>query len=264
MINMHYAFISILIVYLVATLFYLLRLIIGDPKLSAIALRITMVGAALQLGVLITHFVLGDQAIHLSYLEYFQFSALLLALVFIGLCFGKKFYGSGPFFIALIDIFCILSLTMDNPYLVGASARGSGYLSLHLSCIFLSLSVFSLALITAVMFLLSERQIRNKKFAGIVAKFPSLATLDDIHYKALYVGFILFTLAIITGAGYSKVMTGQYISNDPKQILSFLSWCFFAIFLNFRVKQGWQGHKGILLSFVGFASMILLFIVGLT
>jgi len=179
------------------------------------------------------------------------------------LCFTKRFYGSGPFFIALIDIFCILSLTLENPYSLAATVRGSGYLSLHLVCIFLSLTVFSLALITAIMFLLTEWQIKSKKFAGIVAKFPPLAVLDDIHYKALYVGFVLFTLAIITGAGYSKVTLGQYISNDPKQILSLTSWLFFAILLNFRIKRGWQGHKGILLSFIGFTSMILLFIVGL-
>lgn len=261
---MHYAFISILIIYLVATLFYLMRLILGKPKLSALALRVTVVGAIAQLIVLVTHFIISPQSFNFTYLEYFQISSLLLAGTFIGLCFSKKFYGSGPFFITLIDVFCILSLSLENPYGIAASVRGSGYLSLHLVSIFLSLSVFSLALITAIMFLMSEWQIKHKRFEGIVAKFPSLAVLDNVHYKSLLAGFVLFTFAIITGAGYSKVVQGHYVSNDPKQILSFLCWFFFAVLLNFRVKNGWQGHKGILLSFIGFTSMILLFFVGLS
>jgi ABC-type uncharacterized transport system permease subunit len=260
---MFYAFITVLSLYLFATLFYLLRLIFGKPVFSALALRVTMVGALAQLGVLVFHFIQMPKPWMLTYLEYLQLSALVLAVLFIVLCFTKRFYGSGPFFIAFIDLFCIYSLTLENPFLENLPRAGSGYLSIHLICIFLSLSVFSIGLVVALMFLLSERQLKHKQFDGIVSRFPSLAVLDSIHYKSLYVGFVLFTFAIITGAGYSKMMTGHYLANDSKQFVSIACWIFFAVLLNFRVRQGWQGHKGVLLSLVGFVGMVFLFILGL-
>ena len=123
--------------------------------------------------------------------------------------------------------------------------------------------MFSIGLVAAIMFLLSERQIKHKNFEGIVARFPSLAILDNIHYKSLYVGFLLFSLAIITGAGYSKLTSGTYLTNDPKQWISLLCWFFFALLLNFRVRQGLQGRKGVMLSMVGFVGMTFLFFVGI-
>jgi len=256
------AFILVLACYLIATVLYLLRLITNYEKLSAIALRVTMAAAVVHLIVLARHFLLMSYPFAPTFLEYFQVSALLLAVVFIGLCFFKKFYGSGPFFITLIDLFCIFSLTQVSYSLGLPAVKGYGYLFIHLSSIFLSMTVFSLSLVTAIMFLLSEWQIKNKSFHGIVRRFPSLAVLDDVHYKSLYAGFILFSVAILTGAGFSKIHTGHYVNNDIKQIMSIMSWFFFAMILNFRVRQGWQGHKGIVLSVSGFIGMVLLFIVG--
>lgn len=261
---MTFAFISVLALYLVATLLYILRLLTGYKKLSAIALRVTVLAALEQSVVLGLHFSQLPRPWILTYLEYFQLSALVLSVLFIILCFTRRFYGSGPFFITLIDVFCIMSLTLDSPNLELTHTRGFGYLSIHLTSIFLSLSIFSIAMVAAIMFLLSEWQIKHKRFEGMVARFPSLAVLDQVHYKSLLMGFAIFTLAIFTGAGYSKMTSGHYISTEPKQILSFLSWGFFAILLNFRFKKGWQGHKGIWLSLIGFANLILLFLLGLS
>lgn len=260
---MQTAFIIVLGIYLVATLFYLLRLITGKTILSALGLRVSMLAVIVQFFILLFHLISLPSPLVLTYLEYFQLSAFFLATTFIILCFKKKFYGSGPFVIALVVIFCVYSLTFDSSHLTSTALSTTGYLSFHLISIFLSLSFFSLGLIVAIMFLLSEKQVRSKKIGGIIAKFPSLAVLDETHYRALYAGFVFFTFAILMGAGHSKMLTGHYLANNLTQVGSILSWLFFAMFLNLRVCQGWQGHKGILLSFIGFASMIFLFIVGL-
>lgn len=261
--NFQPVFFSILIFYLIATVFYLLRLIVGKPIFSVIGLRLTLFTALLQAATLLAHVIVYQRPFFTSYLDYFQTSALVLALLFVFLCFTKKFYASGPLFITLIDVLCIFSLTYPNPYILATPVRGQGYLIFHISTIFLSLSVFAIGLVSAILFLLAERSLKKKRFDGWVANLPPLESLDEVHYKALYVGFILFTFAIITGAGFSKVTTGHYIAENLKQILSILLWFFFAVLLNFRVQKGWQGHKGILLSLIGFAGMGLLFFVGL-
>lgn len=260
---MQTAFVSVLIFYLIATVFYVLRVIVGRPLFSAIGFRVILVGAVLQLAVLATHWYGIQAVLFVTYLDAFQISALLLVVVFITLCFTQKFYGSGLFFVTLIDVFCILSLTLQNPYSITSTLPGFGFLYFHLASIFLSLSVFSLGLVTALMYLMLEYQLKSKKLIGLAAKFPSLAALEEIHHKALSFGFILFSGAILTGAGYSKIRTHHYIDEDPKQILSVLSWLFFAVILNFRVRRGWLGHKAVILSLMGFVGLFFLFFIGI-
>jgi len=263
MISFPSAFLAVLILYLVATLLYLLRLILGRPIFSVLGLRIVIFAALLQSLALVAHAFQSDRPFISSYLENYQLSSLVLAVFFIVLCFTKRFYAAGPLFVTLIDVFCILSLSYDHPDLLMEPARGRGYLIFHLSSIFLSLSVFAIGLISAILFLIAEKQIKTKQHHGWVAKLPPLASLDEVHHKALYAGFFLFTFSILTGAGFSKVTTGHYIAENFKQILSFVLWVFFAVLLNFRVRQGWQGHKGVILSLTGFVGLVLLFFVGL-
>lgn len=261
---MHFqtAFFSVLTLYLIATLFYLLRLILGRVIFSVIGLRVTMLAALVQAITIAVHVFVLKRPFFTSYFDYFQTSAWLLAVLFVILCFTRNFYAAGPLFITLIDVFCILSVTFPNPYILAAPMRGQGFLIFHLCSIFLSLSVFAIGLVSAILFLLVENRLKAKKFEGWSAKLPPLKDLDDVHYRALYAGFLLFTAAIISGAGYSKMNTGHYVADDLKQILSIALWLFFAVLLNLRVQRGWQGHKGVVLSLAGFAGMALLFFVG--
>lgn len=261
--NFHLAFIMVFLSYLLVTTLYLLRLIWGKPLISALALRLCLITAMIQTGLLAGHFVASPHSIFSTYFDYYQVSACVLAWIFVWLCFVKRFYASGPLFVALIDVFCILSLTHDNPYSFTNTLPGSGFLFFHLSSIFLSLTFFVVGFVSAVLFLVSNYQIKHKQFEGWLAKLPSLSELEDVHYRSIGFGFMLFTLSILMGAGYAKVNTGFYITSDIKQILSYLTWIFFALILNLRVRLGWQGHKGIVLSLFGFVGLVCLAWVGL-
>lgn len=261
--NFHLFFLAILGLYLIATAFYLVRLVVQKPILSVVGLRVTLLAALAQVVGLVWHFFSTPNQAFTSYFDYYQVSAVVLALIFIGLCFTRRFYASGPLFVTLIAVLCILSLTHENPYSFTTSLPGYGYLFFHLSAIFLSLALFSVAFVSALLFLISERQIKTKRFEGFMSKLPSLTVLEDVHNRAVFVAFLVFTFAILTGAGYSKINAGHYITGDLKQILSGVIWLFFALLLNFRHRQGWQGHRGIVLSMFGFSGMAVLFWVGL-
>lgn len=261
--SFHLAFVMILMTYLLVTALYLLRMVWAKPVIAAIALRLCLLTVFVQTLVLLGHFFTQSTPAFSSYFDYYQLSSCLLAWIFVGLCFAKRFYAAGPLFVALIDVFCILSLTHQNPYSFTMTLPGSGFLFFHLSSIFLSLTFFVVGLVSAILFLVSNYQIKHKRFDGWMSKLPSLHELEDVHYKAIGFGFMLFTLSILMGAGYAKINTGYYITSDLKQILSYVTWIFFAVVLNLRVKLGWQGHKGILLSLVGFVGLLSLAWVGL-
>lgn len=251
--------------YLVATLFYVLRAMTGKTWLSALGLRIMIVGALLQAGTLIWHVLSLGQAFLPDYNFYFQSAALLLTTIFVGLCFAKKFYSSGLFFVPIIDVLCIFSFTHRLPAQTTLSNNASFFLVIHISCIFLTLCLFCVSMVTAIMFLLGEAQIKHKRFEGIIAKFPPLTTLETIHSKSLLVGFSLFTVVVFSGIVFARISTGHFFYADSaKQWLSILCWVFFAFILSLRIKKIGRGHRGIVLSLLGFVGMILLFLVGLS
>lgn len=256
--------ILVALLYGIAFVFSLVRIIVGNKIAGAIGLRLAVVAAMVQGGVLALHFyTLPTQTLR-SFQEEFQLAAWVIALTYIFLCFVKKFYAASPFFLPIILVFSIISLVRPDAQLATVfEHRGSGYLAIHLMVIFLTLAAFSVGLVTSLLFLLEESRIKSKNLNAYTLKLPPLAVIDDIHYKALFAGFVFFSLTIITGAGYAKITTGHYLTGDIKQFLSLLCWFFFAALLNFRVRKGWQGHKGITLSLIGFAGMGILFIVGL-
>lgn len=255
----------IAVLYAVAFGLSLLRLAMDRPRYGAIGLRVAVLASLIQAAAIAAHLWWRPAAALASFQEELQIAAFVLAVVFIGLCFSKRFYASGPFFLPFILLFCLISLTVPDYHFKNLFVhRGSGYLSLHLTSLFLTLAAFVVGLVTSILFLVEEGSIKHKRLSGIGLRLPPLAVIDDIHYRSLFVGFLLFSFTILTGAGYAKVTTGHYLTGGIKQFLSLLCWFFFAVLLNFRVQKGWQGHKGIVLSLIGFAGMTLLFIVGLS
>ena len=264
MINMGFpqAFFAILVLYLVATLFYLLRLVIGQRALGAIALRIMMLAAFVQTAVLAVHFLSTREPWFSSWLEYFQIAAVAIAWSFITLCFTRKLYAGGPLFSALVVVLCLLSLTYDNPYRIGIAERGNGYLYIHLTAMFLSLSVLSVGFLASILFLLAERQIKTKRFEGWLAKLPPLEVIQTVHDRALTAGFLFYTLSVLAGAGFAKVSSGHYLSGGTKQWLGVGSWLFFATFINLRNRIGLIGHKGMAAALASYAVLFFVFWVG--
>jgi len=89
---------------------------------------------------------------------------------------------------------------------------------------------------------------------------PSLDSVEQIHAKALTLGFILLSGGIITGAAWAKSVTGFYFFEDARQLWSIIAWLIYALFLQARISAGWRGRRGILLSLLGFVVIVFTFL----
>jgi cytochrome c-type biogenesis protein CcsB len=81
--------------------------------------------------------------------------------------------------------------------------------------------------------------------------------LDEITYRAIAVGFPIFTLGgLIFGAIWADQAWGVYWSWDPKETWSLITWFVYAFFLHARLMRGWRGHKAAIVSVLGFVAVI--------
>ncbi len=81
--------------------------------------------------------------------------------------------------------------------------------------------------------------------------------LDEITYKAIAIGFPIFTLGgLIFGAIWADQAWGVYWSWDPKETWSLITWFIYAFYLHSRLLRGWRGRKIAVVASIGFAAVI--------
>ncbi len=137
-------------------------------------------------------------------------------------------------------------------------ALQSQWLVWHVILSFIGEAGFAVAFGASVMYLIRKRA-GEDGFVGRV--FPSLVTLDTVSYRAVAVGFPVFTLgALIFGAIWAKYAWGDYWSWDPKETWALITWIVYALYLHARIMRGWKGTVAAWISIIGFlATMFTLF-----
>jgi len=100
------------------------------------------------------------------------------------------------------------------------------------------------------------------RFGGLLKKIISsfnisAEMLDELTYKAIAIGFPIFTLGgLIFGAIWADQAWGKYWTWDPKETWSLITWFMYAFFLHSRLMRGWKGRKVAAVAVLGFIAVI--------
>lgn len=82
---------------------------------------------------------------------------------------------------------------------------------------------------------------------------PAAVTLDDLTYRAIALGYPLFTVgAIIFGMVWANKAWGRYWGWDPKETWALITFLVFSLYLHVRLTRGWRGTWTAVLSITGF------------
>jgi cytochrome c-type biogenesis protein CcsB len=192
-----------------------------------------------------------------SALSFFSWSIILAYLVF-QIRFKLMVLGSfvAPFATFLMIVSSALPWTQGPPKPIFQSL----WLTLHVGTVFMGKGLFAITFLAAVMYLIQERHIKQKKLGSFFKRLPSLATLDSINYHALIYGFPFLTLGMISGSLYAQYAFGSYWQWDPKEVWTLITWLFYAALLHERVAVGWQGRRAAIMSIICFSILIFTFV----
>src|SRR5690606_10280440 len=81
--------------------------------------------------------------------------------------------------------------------------------------------------------------------------------LDEISYRAIAIGFPIFTLgALIFAMIWAEIAWGRFWGWDPKEVWALITWLFYSAYLHFRLSRGWQGLKSSWLAVIGFVIVL--------
>jgi ABC-type transport system involved in cytochrome c biogenesis permease subunit len=137
-------------------------------------------------------------------------------------------------------------------------------LGTHAGLIMLAYAAFFISFGAGLMYIIQERELKNKRFGTIFYKLPSLEACDSISFKSVAVGFILLTLGVAAGltlgvaAGiaWSHARDGVYWHGKPIELFSVVTWIIYLIIIQSRLSAGWGGRNAAFATIIGFVLVL--------
>lgn len=103
----------------------------------------------------------------------------------------------------------------------------------------------------------SEEQLDRVEGArGLLSRLPAASTFDTLSFRIIQIAFPVWTFAVIAGAVWAHEAWGRYWGWDPKETWAFVTWVIYAGYLHARSTAGWRGMRASILSGVGFVSLM--------
>ena len=234
------------IFYIFSLLVYFAALFSRRERWAVGGFVLAVIGFVVHTAALILRTVGSGHAPFTNMFESMSFLAWAMVLALI--VFGKtsRVPRLGPYLMLIVVALDALASSPLMPK--GATplvpALQSYWLWLHVSVTLLGEAFFAVAFIASLLFLASGDE--EKK-----------ARLDALAYRAVAVGFPLFTLGgLVFGMVWAYRAWGTYWSWDPKEVWSLITWFVFALYLHTRIVMGWKGKRSAFIAVIGFLAAL--------
>jgi len=128
-------------------------------------------------------------------------------------------------------------------------------IKIHVLLSMLAYSLLTLASVQAILLAVQDHHLHNRHPAGFVRALPPLQTMESLLFEMIGVGFVLLTLALVSGFAFLEDMFAQHLVH--KTVLSTLGWLVFGTLFLGRLRYGWRGRTAIIWTLSGFVILVL-------
>ena len=110
-------------------------------------------------------------------------------------------------------------------------------------------------LIGLILLAIQDRHLHNRQPGGFIRALPPLQVMEALLFQMIGVGYVLLTLALLTGILFLEDIFAQHLVH--KTVLSIIAWLVFGILLWGRWHFGWRGRVAIRWTIGGFIFLML-------
>ena len=145
---------------------------------------------------------------------------------------------------------------------VGAGVEDLSTLGrIHISLATIGVGVFALASALSAIYLVEERALRKKKFDALAFKDKGapLESLDKLSHRLIWVGFPIFTVALVLGAIWVSKL-GESLDR-LEYPLAAVTWVSYAALLVMRQVYGYRGRRAAKLTLTGFVAALAVLVI---
>jgi ABC-type uncharacterized transport system permease subunit len=137
---------------------------------------------------------------------------------------------------------------------------------IHLALALIAYSVFTIAVLHAVLMALADRLLHRKgageaargdPLHGPAASLPPLLTIERMFFRLVGAAFVLLTATLATGMALSESMFGRAMRLNHETVFAVMAWLTFAVLLWGRLVRGWRGRTALRWTVSGFVALML-------
>lgn len=138
----------------------------------------------------------------------------------------------------------------------------TSFIGLHVFANLIGDALFLLACGAAVMYLVQEKRLKNKRTPlKKRGSLPPLESLDKAAHRFLMAGFPLITLGMATGTVWAQKLEGGSPDVVLRAVFGYATWLLIGGVLLLRVLVGWRGRRAAYGTVAGFACAVVVLLV---
>ena len=137
--------------------------------------------------------------------EVFQFVSwsIIILWLFTGQVFRLSLFGAGcATLAAIISFLSFLMPGLDGSVAAGSQLAGNPRVDAHAALALFSYGIFGLLAVLSALYLLQNKSLKSKRWAGIFRYLPSLVEMDTVLLRLLIMACVIYTISIGIGALY--------------------------------------------------------------
>ena len=196
-----------------------------------------------------------SQGLNLTFYNAISLVLFIISTLILILSVTKKREFLGLFLLPIV--IAGIALTILKPEIHAATSNVRG-LQFHIVFSLFAFSVLTISAIQSILLFNQERHLRKAELEGITRALPPLHETEKFLFQTIVAGFVLLSVALLTGFLFLENMFEQHIVH--KTILSILAWVLFAVLLWGRWQFGWRGQMAVRWTLGGFAFLILAYL----
>ncbi len=246
--------------YAASVLGYLWHFFYQKPSGQKFALLLLM-GGVLAHGSAVTCQIVSMKTLPVYTLaQNLTLAALILGLIFLFCQYFFHFNGLGIFVSASLCFVIGTVLALPHTLVEPHQVLSGFWLYSHIAFSFAGDAALGLAAGVSALYLVQERNIKNKNPGFFFRRLSPLDSLDEMSSVFLGFGFCLFTFGLVTGFIYAKAVWGRFWGWDVKEFFSLFAWCIYGALLHCRFHVGWRGRRTAIMTILGFLVLLFTFL----
>ena len=174
----------------------------------------------------------------------------------LGLYIRYRVYAASFFVYPLVFLLLSISAVIGDPFRHMDPSLRSSLFEAHLLLSTVGVAGLLIGLAFTVLAFVQDRALKSKKRGAFWELIPSLNVCKTVSYRALTIGFGVYTLGLIAGFLWSYRTTADLMVPNAKELGAVIAWIFFAILLQNFVTGAYRAKQMIVVSACAFVAIV--------
>lgn len=185
-----------------------------------------------------------------------SFVAWVLFVIELALFLRYRVQAASFFVYPLVLILLTISAVAREPFAKLSPGLRSNMFTAHILSTTLGVAGLLIGLAFSYLAYVQDRALREKTRGRLWEWIPSLNVCKTVSYRALSIGFSIYTVGIITGVLWSYRTNVGLMEPRTKQIGAVVAWVLFAVLLQSTISGTLRGRRTVAISVCALAAIL--------